>query len=197
MKCPYCGEDKLKDLKESGLLCEACDRRIPRIPRPNKKINIFGLSVTIIHCVIVSVYFIILYYILFFILKTVLVDGSTLEIAFLVFYSIIVLAFVDLTSLVFEQHLFPVYRYFHSPYEFWASPYEREVNANKYINRITSIGAIIILMHIFYRMVAIEEVTTAEAVIIGLSLFGVATILIACGIWRKLQLEVIEKLYRK
>jgi hypothetical protein len=46
-------------------------------------------------------------------------------------------------------------------------------------------------------MVATENANTSFAIDIGLSLFGVAAILIASGMWRKYQSEVILKLYGK
>jgi len=105
----------------------------------------------------------------------------------MVLYIILLLALMDLTEIIVERFLHPIYPELIRDKE---SDKKKKENTRAYLTTVATISVIFILMHTFYKL--FDPDTTVDmpfAVLILACLIGAAAVLIAIGLWKKLDSE--------
>lgn len=197
--CPKCGEHELEDLGW-GLKCRNCGYAMPRLASIEEEpwsVSQFikCAPLLVIYLLPIIIYSFILLviccYTLYDICSVLYFKHEEFEIGFLstmVLYIILLLTLMDLTRIAFERFLKPVLDDIGgrpNP----KSPKERRDDTRTYITTVIAMSIIFILMHTFYKMFECSNVTISFAVLILACLLGAAAVLIAVGLWKKLDSE--------
>ena len=126
------------------------------------------------------------------IISEICVEHKELTIGFLstmVLYILLLLALLDLTSLMLDRFWYPfLHKYTHEEEEPISEAEERKAAASsrEYLTTVLIISIILVVMHTFYKIFECSEVTSSLAELIFACLVGAAALLIAVGLWKKL-----------
>lgn len=200
VQCPNCDKYELEEF-DWGIKCGNCGYEVPRIEerKIDPLLKYIKKPLVVIYALPLIVYFSILLticgYIIWDIYYMLYSENVAFESAFLsriVLYTLLSMALMDLTVIIFERFLYPICPRLQGDYELERSPEEikkAENSARVYITTLVTMSVILILMHTFYKIFECSNVTTDLAMLIMACLFGSAAVLIAIGLWKKLDSE--------
>jgi tRNA(Ile2) C34 agmatinyltransferase TiaS len=199
-QCPKCGEQEFEGF-DWGFKCRNCGYEIQHIKEleTGPLLKYINKPLQAIYVLPLIVYFYILLticgYIVWDIYSMLHSNDMVFEISFLsrmVLYTLLSMALMDLTAIILERFVYPIFPGLQGDYKLERSAEEikkEESRTRIYITTMVTMSVILILMHTFYKIFECSEVTMSLAVLIMACLFGSAAVLIAIGLWKKLDSE--------
>jgi hypothetical protein len=191
--CPSCSKNTFEKINKGYYKCSSCgyEAQSPSLSREYRYIKFIDIVTAFFVLLPLLVYMSIIFALSILALETILGVKAYFninKIEDVILFAVLFLALIDLTFLACKYHLRPVVISFlglEEPSE------QRSLMERTYMVRLAVIGSIVILMGVFaglFRCGA-GQCTDMELVTLAVSLFGIAMVLIAIGIWEKYDSE--------